>query len=202
MSRTLCQRCSRPITGCICQFFLSLDHQVDNHIDVVILQHPQEVKQSKGSVPLLLNSLAHCQTIEGEDFSDNEQLNGLLNDTQRQVLLLYPSEQARPLEHHNQVEFSRVKKKKLTLLLIDATWKKAYRIYMLSKNLHELKHVTLPVTITGQYVIRSTNKKNALSSLEACIHALTLLESAPSKYQSIMDNFIKFNQFQLKFRPD
>ncbi|WP_440874230.1 tRNA-uridine aminocarboxypropyltransferase [Thalassotalea sp. PLHSN55] len=197
MTRTVCYRCQRPERACICQFFTS----INNAVNVVILQHPTEVSQSKGTVPLLFHSLSQCQIIEGEDFTENPQLNALLNDKSKQVLLLYPSEQAIELTQLCNSTNVSINNDELTIILLDATWKKAYRMYMLSQNLHQLAHITLPVGIKGLYDIRSTTKKHALSTLEACIHALTILERDSDKYQNILNNFVKFNQFQLRFRP-
>ncbi len=203
MSRSVCPRCQRPERACICQFFTP----VNNLTKVIILQHPSEVKQTKGSAALLVNSLRRCLLIEGEDFSGNVQLNQLLGDTEKQVILLYPSEHAQQIsdyiENNNSAQTPAGSKTKETVLvLIDATWKKAYRMYMLSKNLHDLAHVTLPLTIEGKYAIRATNKKHALSTLEACVHALTALEPLNEEYQLLLENFVQFNQFQLLFRPE
>ena len=201
MSRPLCSTCQRPQLACICQFISS----IDNNVLVVVLLHPKEVNQSKGTLPLLAHSLTNCLVIEGEDFSDNEQLNQLISRYRHQIALLYPSDSAIVLtkltedtlpEKYNVSDGSNYK----CLILLDATWKKAYRMYMLSKNLQLIDHLVLPDDLIGQYTIRKTDKKNALSTLEACCYALEILEKSPNKYQKLLDGFIGFNQFQLSFR--
>jgi len=196
MSRLLCSLCHRPKLACICQFA----SPVDNDILVVVLLHPKEVKQSKGTLPLLAHSLSNIVIIEGEDFSHNEQLNDILAQYNQQAALLYPSETAGVLlksvsstaiANHNDYN---------CLILLDATWKKAYRMYMLSKNLQLINHIALPENLVGRYEIRKTNKKNALSTLEACCYALEILESSPNKYQGLLEKFVEFNQFQLSFK--
>jgi DTW domain-containing protein YfiP len=213
----MCTNCHRPSKACICSFII----KTDNATAVLILQHPSEVKQSKGTVALLQRSLTCCQVIIGEDFSENFELNKLLSN--HQVILLFPSEQAQELsekfnfdEPINRADKS---KKKPLLVILDGTWKKAYKMFMLSKNLHALRQVCLPNVLAnnGKYLIRKVSRKNALSSLEATCYALALLEGELNnclsinldkkissincgRYQPILNKFSQFNEFQLSFR--
>ncbi len=229
MSRILCQHCQRPTKACICTFITA----INNTIPVVILQHPNEVKHSKGTVALLAKSLKRCQVIVGENFNDNAALLQVLN--QYHALLLYPSEQAEVLSwsvsiNQNQVKAQQstteqVKERERCLIILDGTWKKAYRMFMLSEKLQALPQVCLPDKLanSGQYLIRKVAKANALSSLEACCYALALLEDSDgnydeqgakskaenreesldlSRYQPLLNKFAQFNQFQLLFRQN
>ena len=195
MPRLLCPICQRPKPACICQFIA----EVENDVLIIVLLHPNEVKQSKGTLPLLANGLSRCIVIEGENFSHNDQLNHLLAQYGQQAALLYPSEQSVNL---SQLTQSANTQNIHCLILLDATWKKAYRMYMLSENLHHIQHVTLPDDLLGQYHIRKTSKKNGLSTLEACCYALQIVEQTPNKYQNMLDKFVEFNHFQLSFRPN
>lgn len=216
MSRTLCPDCHRPQNACICSFTTS----VFNSIHVVILQHPSEVGQVKGTVTLLENSLQSCQVLVGDDFSQDVDFLKVLE--QYQSFLLYPGENAQTLGSNaisqlmgdKGCEKSKLTEKPLCLVMLDGTWKKAYRMFMLSKNIQQLPQVCLPQTLAnaGQYHIRKVAKKNALSSLEACCYALAMLEESSDtgkvsptnagKYQPLLEKFHKFNQFQLSFRPE
>lgn len=200
MSRILCSVCSRPEKSCICAYISA----VNNQVLVVILQHPNEVKQSKGTVTLLSKSLMQCQVIVGEDFTDNDELNNIISEYH--TLLLYPSEQSQEISYNmgNQVGTT----KPICLILLDGTWKKAYRMFMLSKNLQQLMQVSLPLNIESLYKIRKTSKENALSTLEACCYALAMLENnkqsvnyLPQQYHQLLQSFVAFNQFHLSFRP-
>jgi DTW domain-containing protein YfiP len=221
MSRILCIQCQRPTIACICKFI----DKVNNSTAVLVLQHPSEVQQTKGTVALLSRSLNNCQVLVGEDFSLNTELNTLLANYE--ALLLYPSAKAKvlslttsklssDLNNQNSKEY-----KPQLLIIIDGTWKKAYRMFMLSSNLQLLKQICLPEILanSGQYSIRKVAKKNALSSLEACCYALALLENELNEeglnkgslshiqyhfdcgiYQNLLHKFVQFNQFQLSFR--
>jgi DTW domain-containing protein YfiP len=230
MARNLCTQCQRPTSACICGFII----KTHNKIPVLVLQHPTEVKQSKGTVALLQRSLINCKVLIGEDFSANSDLDEIL--ASHQALLLYPGEHSQILSLTNQTIESTLTNKNAKksnntsaeiseqkpplLIIIDGTWKKSYRMFMLSKNLHTLIQVCLPdyIANNGQYLIRKVAKKNALSSLEATCYALALLEGElvnvldNSKhiqahanincglYQPILNKFSQFNQFQLSFR--
>jgi len=208
MPRILCKNCQRPSNACICHFIIS----TSNSIPVIVLQHPSEVKQTKGTVALLSKSLASCQVIIGEDFSKNKPLEKIM--ASHQALLLYPSEQSSEIkfsQYYQQDSAAQQSGKPLCLIIIDGTWKKAYRIFMLSKKLQQLPHVCLPQILAenGQYVIRKVSKKNALSSLEATCYGLAILEDEYKEensnlhnfgiYQPLLEKFVAFNQFQLSF---
>jgi len=223
MSRILCKQCQRPIIACICNFTC----RIDNPTAVLVLQHPSEVKQTKGTVALLSRSLSHCKVLVGENFSQHDELNTMLANNQ--ALLLYPNAQAQVLSLTNNglnsthSSDNKQSQKPKLLIILDGTWKKAYRMFMLSSNLQALEQVCLPDTLAnkGQYLIRKVAKKNALSSLEACCFALALLdnklvekeadeiechETALNQsvdcgiYQELLTKFAQFNQFQLSFR--
>ncbi|WDE01050.1 tRNA-uridine aminocarboxypropyltransferase [Thalassomonas actiniarum] len=196
MSRQYCCQCQRPEKACICHLMTD----VDNVPHVVVLQHPSEVGQTKGTLPLLAGSLKSCTVLVGEDFSEHEGLNELLERYRDNIYLLYPSEDALELGS-GECPARQTAPGQRCIILLDGTWKKAYRMYMLSNVLHQIPHLCLPGDLTGRYQIRKTAKKNALSTLEACCYALGIMEQKPQKYRDLLEQFVKFNQFQLSFHP-
>ena len=227
MSRILCLSCQRPQKACICAFTT----YIANEIHVVVLQHPSEVAQTKGTVALLAKSLQSCQVLVGESFDHEQSFLQVL--AQYQAVLLYPGEHAQTLNSNGLVQLTKrqekglnslvndkINTKPLCLVILDGTWKKAYRMFMLSEKLQHLPQVCLPdyLANAGQYHIRKVAKKNALSSLEASCYALAILEQhdlaeqeniflrvSPEnagKYQPLLEKFQQFNQFQLSFRPE
>lgn len=207
MSRIYCTVCQRPEIACICAYV----NKQKNKIHIVVLQHPSEVKQSKGTATLLNLSLSSCQIIVGEHFDNNEEFFEVIKKYENKIALLYPSEKAALLEYinasseHNsqsgtEPDTQLTRQSNIEcLILLDGTWKKAYRLYMMNKSLHDISHVLLPDTIKSGYQIRKTAKQGALSTLEACCYALARLENAQNKYQKIIDSFTQFNQQQLSF---
>ncbi|WP_206486344.1 tRNA-uridine aminocarboxypropyltransferase [Thalassotalea sp. G2M2-11] len=193
MSRPYCNSCHRPEVSCICHLMT----RVNNDIEVVVLQHPSEVKQAKGTVTLLSQSLSLSHVFVGETFGSDPKLQQLLTKYHGKTALLYPSAQAKLIDGNYQASVDELDVR--CLILLDGTWKKAYRLFMVNHFLQQLPHIVLADTFESRYQIRSTKKQGALSTLEACCHALSLLESAPAKYQQLLENFDKFNQLHLSY---
>ncbi len=193
MSRAYCTLCHRPQVSCICHLFTS----VNNSVHLVVLQHPSEVKQAKGTVTLLANSLVSAQVFVGEDFTEEQGLLSTLSKYQGQTALLYPSELATTIV----AQVNSVNKPVIRcIILLDGTWKKAYRLFMVNRFLHSLPHLKLPSDIQGRYQIRQTKKQGALSTLEASCYALGLLENSPKKYHGLLESFEQFNRLQMSFK--
>lgn len=208
MSRAYCNVCSRPQVSCICH----LVTVIENDIDVVILQHPSEEKQAKGTVALLAQSLKNCHVLVGEHFSERQDFLELLANYKEHIALLYPSENAvvvsQQVINKQQSNLDSQKSDHTSdnaykcVILLDGTWKKAFRLYMMNELLHYIPHMTLPAAIEGRYRIRTTKKQGALSTLEACSHALSILEGDSAKYDSLLTSFDRFNELQLSFAPN
>jgi len=197
MPRSYCSLCHRPQVSCICQLFAL----TDNDIHVVILQHPSEVKQSKGTVTLLSQSLKSCQVIIGEDFNIDAEFQELMLQFNNEVALLYPSEKAQVINEDKNAGEDSIFKNIRCIILLDGTWKKAFRLYMVNEILHTIPHFLLPDGIISKYQIRATKKEGALSTLEACCHALSLIEKSPEKYSTLLASFDEFNEMQKSFIP-
>ncbi|AZL84428.1 DTW domain-containing protein [Aliivibrio salmonicida] len=95
---------------------------------------------------------------------------------------------------------------KQRIILLDGTWKKAYKMWQLSTNLHGLPKVHLDTELSGNYRVRKAPKDNALSTAEAGYHVLSQLDLDGSivedgdKFDSILiafDNMIEFHISQM-----
>ena len=62
--RPRCERCALPLRTCLC----ALVTRVPNDVDVLLLQHPDEAREAKGSARLLRLSLARCRVAVGDVF--------------------------------------------------------------------------------------------------------------------------------------
>ncbi len=147
-----------------------------------------------GTARILSLSLKNSVTIVGEDFSGNEQLNAMLADTQYQHVILYPS------EHSVSVESVTRPNKKLRVILLDGTWKKAFKMWQVSSNLHSLSTVHLPKDLKGNYRIRKAPSENSLSTVEAGYHLLNLLEG-DRDFSPLLTAFDQMIQFQINQMP-
>ncbi|MGR5068541.1 MULTISPECIES: tRNA-uridine aminocarboxypropyltransferase [Vibrio] len=192
MSR-YCSQCGKSRKACICQWIVPLASEAE----LIILQHISEVHRPLGTARILKLSLNYCTCLIGEDFSENSTLNELLADEAYCHVILYPSEHSLCLsafgcEQHDD--------KKVRLILLDGTWKKAYKMWQLSTNLHGLPTVKLPENLQGHYTIRKAPSENSLSTVEAGYHALSLLE--PEKdFTPLLNVFEKMIEFQIAQMP-
>ncbi|WCE30581.1 tRNA-uridine aminocarboxypropyltransferase [Vibrio sp. SCSIO 43137] len=193
MSR-YCSGCGKAKKACICAEVKPIEAKTE----VIILQHPTEVKQAKGTAKILSLSLSNSRCFVGEDFTHHAQLNALLQQKNYTTLLLYPAEKAveiTALASQKETESERVR-----LIVIDGTWKKAFKIYTLSKNLHPLQACKLPPSLCGSYTIRKAPDNNSLSTVEAGYHALSLLEPEID-FQPLINAFDYMKQFYLEQVP-
>lgn len=197
--RKKCTVCDKALAACICQHITA----IDSDIELIILQHPSEVKNAIGTARILNLSLPQCQIIIGENFTDNAQLNGILNDPTRQCYLLYPSEDSIAAEHLSHIASSNTATSiKQTFILLDGTWRKAFKMYQSSINLQGIPAVRLNAEEESQYTIRQTSIEGGLSTVEAGFLLLSTLEKDKAKYQPLLTAFEYMINFQIAKMPD
>ena len=192
MSR-YCSQCGKSLKACICEWIQSLT----SNVELIILQHHSETNRPMGTARILNLSLANSHCFVGEDFTSDDALNQLLCDEDYEHFILYPGESALP---HQRVAERVSKGEKVRVILLDGTWKKAYKMWQLSSNLHSLPLVRLPEDLQGNYRIRKAPSDNSLSTVEAGYHILALLE--PNRdFSPLIDAFNQMIEFQIKQMP-
>lgn len=147
-----------------------------------------------GTAKILALSLANCVTFVGEDFSEHLELNRLLSEEHVEHFVLYPSDSSQGIEAVCGA------KKKVRVILLDGTWKKAFKIWQVSSNLHHLPALHLPKDLKGNYRIRKAPSENSLSTVEAGFHLLSAFEQGED-YSPLMTAFDKMIQFQIDQMP-
>ncbi len=196
MSR-YCIKCGKASVACICSHI----QLIESHTELIILQHPSEVKRAIGTAKILNLSLPNSYCLVGEDFSDHPLLNTLLNEKGSQTVLLYPKEGSRLLAIDTFGQRS-TKVSKTRVILIDGTWRKAYKIWQLSTNLHTIPSVHLDESLIGQYRIRKAPTENGLSTVEAGFHALRTLEPEnATQFLPLLTAFNVMVEFQINRMP-
>lgn len=195
MSR-YCLKCGKANNACICNWIKPIAAQTE----LVVLQHPSESKHPMGTAKILQLSLQNCQYFIGEDFTHHSQLNQLLADKEFISFVLYPSEDSSILSTEVLTKLN-VDGKKIRLIIIDGTWKKAYKIWQLSTNLHQLPQVALPHGLVGRYRIRKAPTEQHLSTVEAGFHALSIVEPL-CDFSSLMTPFDKMIEYQIAQMPE
>ena len=204
--RLMCVTCLRPQSACLCHWVRPTAHAVE----VVILQHPWEVTQAKGSARLLHLSLQRSRLVTGEVFEESA-LQALLkapfesqsDDTQPlQTLLLYPdtpSESGLPLVSPPMLEASHLEPpSRLRLVVLDGTWRKSRKMLYLNPLLQALPRLALRDLPPSHYLIRKAHRPDQRSTLEATCAALAQLEGDTGQFEALMAAFDGFVALQAK----
>ena len=175
MSRPQCSRCLRPVTHCLCALIPSLDSRTR----VLLLQHPSEVNHALNTARLAALGLNNAQLVVGEVFAD---LPALLNPPGYQARLLFPGDDAQPLQGYTPDD------QPLLLVVPDGTWRKARKLLHLNPLLAALPRVSLAEGAVSRYRLRKAPGPGALSTVEAIVQALQVLE-APTSFEPLLQPF-------------
>ena len=179
--RPLCPRCGNPLARCLCA---SLGDVVENRVEVLLLQHPLEQSQAKGTAKLLAMSLRHCRLMVGEQFGPSE-LHAALHAPARDgtaacPVLLYPADAAAPAFDCGSWPAAR-----LRLVVIDGTWRKSRKMLALNPGLRDLPRLALLDPPASRYALRRAEKAEQRSTLEATLLALEALEGDGRRYADV-----------------
>lgn len=181
--RATCPHCLRPQLTCLCALAQPTAHRTE----VLVLQHPQEQRQAKNSVALLRLSLANCEVVVGERFTP-AQLQALLHRPGRETRLLYPDVPAAPAPSAPQASGA-----PLRLVVIDATWRKSLRMLLEHPDLAALPRLSLEAPPPTRYrEIRAARRPDQVSTLEATVQALAMLEGPSFDAGPLLDAFGRF----------
>ncbi|MFL6629952.1 MAG: tRNA-uridine aminocarboxypropyltransferase [Vitreoscilla sp.] len=183
--RPQCDRCALPLRTCVC----ALVTRVPNDVDVLVLQHPDEAREAKGSARLLRLSLARCRVVVGEVF-DAAALLALLDGDVSGSALLYPADTQRAPPPPGSRD---VALRPARLVVLDATWRKSVGMLHANALLQSLPRWTVEPAAPARYgALRKTRRPEQLSTLEAACAALAEIEGAPARYAPLLDAFGRF----------
>jgi DTW domain-containing protein len=183
--RATCARCLRPQSTCLC----ALAHPTAHRTEVLVLQHPQEQRQAKNSVALLRLSLAQCEVVVGERFAPAA-LQALLQRPGRDTRLLYPDVPAAPAPPASGSTSTGLP---LRLVVLDATWRKSLRMLLEHPALAALPRLSLDAPAPTLYrAIRTARRVDQVSTLEATVQALAMLEGPGFDAAPLLGAFERF----------
>ncbi|PFH09826.1 DTW domain-containing protein YfiP [Collimonas sp. PA-H2] len=203
VKRLTCPRCMRPQRTCICAWIRPTVHAVQ----VLILQHPLEVHQAKGSAALLQLSLAGSRLEVGEVFAEPVLQTLLQAPPGGRTVLLYPDtpeDQSLQLATPPPLYPALLPEaEKLRLVVLDGTWRKSRKMLYLNPLLQRLPRLALqnmPTSMpASRYLIRKAQRPGQLSTLEATCHALMQLEHDEERYLPLLTAFDGFVAQQLVY---
>ncbi|MCY4752834.1 tRNA-uridine aminocarboxypropyltransferase [Pelomonas aquatica] len=178
MPRAVCPRCERPAATCLCA---TLPPPVAVRTGLVVLQHPAEAGHAKNTAAFLTLGLSPAaRLLRGEVFDTALAGPG--------TALLYPGAGPPP------ADVSR-------LILLDGSWRQSRRLLAANPWLAALPRLSLPPQ-PSRYAIRRAHRPGQLSTLEAGLHALALLEGIPERFDPLWAAFDEFVRAGLSRRGD
>ena len=177
MPRPRCCRCRRPTSHCLC----GLIPDLPSRTEVLVLQHPDEVDHALNTANLAVLGLRNALLWVGEVF---DALPGWLAEPGYRTCLLFPGEEARLISEL----VAEADQRPVRLVVPDGTWRKARKLLYLNPALAALPRVTLGEVPPSRYRLRKAPMEGSLSTLEAIVEALNLLE-APADYRALLKPF-------------
>jgi DTW domain-containing protein YfiP len=140
------------------------------------LQHPLEAKHAKNTVKLLTLGMTHIEVIEGENEENFKNIANRCLTEPEKYAVCFPSEQSVSFEDGLPKALDERQKFSVeSVIFIDASWRKALKMWHLNPWLQKLQcwHFNSPPE--NQYAIRKTSQRNSLSTLEAVAYVITTL---------------------------
>ena len=133
------------------------------------MQHPSESKHAKNSARLVKLIFPDTQILVGENEEDFDALKMQVSQSPHNYHLIYPGENSQPLEPNLQALLPAPNNK---LIFIDATWRKALKMWHTNPWLSQCNQWHFNTPPTGRYQIRKTSVDGGLSTLEAVAYSL------------------------------
>lgn len=181
-----CVRCRRPHALCLCARLTP----VPTRTRVVILQHPREHGVRMNTARLVALALRDAELHVGVCFDDDARMIALAREAPERVALLYPGPGATPLDE--------LAAPPSTLVVVDGTWSTARKLVARNAVLGGLRRVALRPVAPSAYRIRREPAPHCLSTLEAIVDALVVLEGDADRFASLRAAFSDLVETQLR----
>lgn len=188
--RAYCPHCTYPLNACVCHALSPMT----SITEVIVMQHPSEVNHAKNTVKLLTLALPQTQVFVGEKTEDFAELISYLASQSKPIYLVYPCETSQSAKQANILP-------DCIIILLDGTWRKAYKLLQSNPWLHNFPALHLDAKNLSNYRIRKAKRADSLSTLEACAYLLQELDH-PLDISPIFAAFDAMVQYKLNSMPD
>jgi DTW domain-containing protein YfiP len=167
--RQICLTCGYPQNTCLCAWI----NPITSPLNIIILQHPKETKHAKNTVKLLTLGLKNITVLQGDMPEDWAELAQKVYIQPQNYCLFYPHEQSNSVESiYSTEQKERYFPENRNVIFIDASWRKALKIWHLNPWLQECNSWHFANPPDNQYHIRRTTQKSSLSTLESVAYVL------------------------------
>lgn len=193
-NRTVCYRCYRPKSSCMCIYI----KPIETKTKFVILMHPKEFRKTKNGTGHFTNlSLENCELHVGIDFTKHKKINTLISS--KNCYVLYPSDTSIKL---NSASLSHTNSE-IVLFLIDATWPCSRAMLRGSPNIDALQKVSFTHTKSSAFAFKEQPQTYCLSTIESTLCVLELLNKhrieniGTKNLENFLSPFHKMVEYQL-----
>ena len=155
--------------------------RLETRTRVVILQHPRERDMPIGTARMASLALPGATLRVGMQWTA-EALADILGDPARPPILLYPGRDARDI-------LREPPNGPVTLICVDGTWSQARGLVNRSPVLQALPRYAFSAPEPSQYRIRKEPDAAYVSTIEALVHVLGVLEGDPSRARTLLAPF-------------
>jgi DTW domain-containing protein len=181
--RERCYDCYRPRASCFCHAI----PDIDNSTRVIIVQHQRERSHAFNTARIVKKSLRRCQLFSHRfEIEQLAEVAALPNTG-----LLFPGADAQPLPVAGHSQSLK------QLVLIDGTWHHAKTMLRDIPVLRDLPCYQLAPESPGRYRIRREPNQFSLSTLEATVQALSVLEPETAGLGQLLNAFESMVEGQL-----
>jgi len=175
-ARPMCARCRRPLRVCYCAALPSLATQTR----IVILQHPREKDMPIGTARMAQLCLTEAELHVGIRWGESAAFLKAISDPARPAVLLSPGPTARDI-------FTDPPEGPVTLVVVDGTWSQAKTVVRDNPCLQALPRYAFATPEPSQYRIRKEPRAEYVSTIEALMHVLGVLERDPARFRALLD---------------
>jgi DTW domain-containing protein len=176
--RTVCGRCRRPTSVCYCRHLTT----IGTRTRVVLLQHPRERDVAIGTARMASLCLPEAELHVGVRWDGSPELARALSDEARPPVLLYPGDGA--------IDVAKDPPRgPVTLVVVDGTWWQAKKVVRENRELARLPRYSFTPPSPSEYRIRKEPHESYVSTLEALVHVLGVLEGDRSRFQALLTPF-------------
>ena len=171
----MCAHCQRPVSVCYCSALTT----IETRSRVVILQHPREEGMAIGTARMAHLCLPNSTLHVGTEWDESEALDHACGDPGHPAVLLYPGPDARDILQDPPAG-------PVTLIVVDGTWSQARKLVRMNPRLASLPRYAFTPPAPSTYRIRREPRAEYVSTLEALVHVLGVIEGDAERFRALM----------------
>jgi DTW domain-containing protein len=167
--------------------------QVQTQTQVLFLQHPRERFVAVNTCRMAHLALPNSALVVGTHVDDHPALS-TCHAAPDECAVVFPGPQAMPVEQCHPPP--------KRIIFVDGTWSQAKKLLKLNPRLAALPRVAFTPAAPSRYRIRKEPADDFVSTIEAVVHVLGVLENNPERVQALLIPFDAMVERQLDAARD